>query len=149
MNQNHFDNSQFIISYELLELFKWLLEHDQEGIRKIISRALSAGLDKKLRTSGTITENPNELQKNILDFFFILESLLYEGISEEEVKKVIQQNLIPEINQIDSTTYDNNSLALSISKATNAMENHPEKNPKDILCKELLKRWKPGKLDSN
>lgn len=148
MNQKIFDNNQFIISYELLELFKWLLEYDQEGIRKLIERALSLGFDKKLKAT-TLTENSQDLQKNILDFFLLMETLLYESINEEEVRKIIQHNLIPEINQIDSTNCDNNTLAMSIAKATNAMENHPNKNPKDVLCKELLRRWKPKKLASN
>lgn len=140
------DNNQFIISYELLQFFKWLLENEQETLKKLMARALRNGLHEKLYAHLAGQEDTEQdLQQNIVDFFALLEALLYDLVNENEVEKVVQRNLIPAINNIDSTACDTNTLAVSAAKATSLWENNPQKDPKDILCKELLKRWKPSK----
>lgn len=141
------DNNQFVISYELLCLFQWLFEHEQETLKKLMEKALNNGLHERLYQRNTILQqSPQEdLQQSIIDFFSLLEILLYELLNEKQVKKVIEQNLMPAIKNIDSAAYDNATLALSIAKATAFYESNPEQNPKDILCKEILKRWKPSK----
>lgn len=147
MNHDNFDyNNQFVISYELLELFKWLLDHEQEGVKKLVDKALRNGLNNQLHMQYTKNPSQEDLQRNIIDFFMLLETILYESINEDEVRKIMQRNLLPAIDHIDSRAYDNPTLSATIARATMTAENHPERNAKDILCRELLKRWKPKKL---
>jgi hypothetical protein len=138
------DNSQFVVSHELLQLFKWLFEHEQEALKKIVGRALRNGLHETLVYAPDY-ESPEELQQSVVDFFALLETLLYELINEAEVKKVIQRDLIPALDHIDLTACDDATVAMSAAKVTSMLEEDPLKDPKVALCKELLKRWKPSK----
>ncbi len=144
-NQEPFDNddSQFVVSFELLCLLQWLFENEQETMKKLINKAFSNGLFEKLHRRERKCQE--ELQQSVLDFFSLLETLLYELLSEDEVKKIVQRNLMPSIDKIDSILYNDSNLAASVAKATAAYENNPKQNPNDILCKELLKHWKPSK----
>lgn len=147
-NQGPFDNdnSQFVISYELLCLLHWLFENEQETLKKLIEKSFSNGLAEKIyNRKAFITDSQEELQQSIIDFFLLLESFLYDLFNEQEAKKLMERHLIPAIDRIDSSTCDNTTFALSIAKATAAYENDPKQNPKEVLCKELLKRWKPSK----
>lgn len=145
MNGSFDNNDQFVISYELLQLFKWLFENEQETLKKLIERALANGLDSRISQRVTQESSQEDLQQSIIDFFALLETLLYELTSENEIKKIVEKNLMPSINQIDSKACDQSILAASVNKASSVWENNPEQNPKDILCRELLKRWKPSK----
>ncbi len=141
------DNNQFVVSYELLQLFKWLFEHEQEAVKKLLEKALHHGLQEQF-FSPTSEENSEALQQSIIDFFALLETLMYELLNEDEIKRVLERNLIPAINHIDASVYDHNALAASVAKATTAYEHNPHEDPKAIFCKELLKRWKPSKKTS-
>lgn len=143
MNSGPFDNNQFIVSYELLHLLRWLLEAEQESIKKIIKKAINSNFIEK-NIQGL--ESDQDLQLAIIDFFTMLEVLIYESLHEENIKKVFEKDLIPEINHIDSKIYDNydfNILNASISKAKNNLDN--TLSAKEVFCRELLKRWKPSK----
>lgn len=147
MTQGPFDNdNQFIVSYELLQLFKWLFENEQETLKKIINKALDKGLkDKLLKRNSTNEIDQQDLQHNIVEFFILLETLIYELLSEDQFKKGLERNLIPVIDKVDSKSYDNATFQASVAKATEAWHNNPNTNTKDVFCKELLKRWKPSK----
>lgn len=146
-NQGPNDSNQFVVSYELLQLFRWLFEHEQETLKKVMARALKNGLQEQLYShlKSAEAESTEELQQSIVDFFALLETLLYELINENEVKRIMQRNILPAIDHIDAAACDNSTVALSIAKATSLCENDPRKDPKEILFKELLKRWKPAK----
>ena len=152
MNQGPFDNdNQFVVSLELLQLLRWLLEFEQEPLKKLVQRAINNGFQDKNNKRNLVFdfESSEELQQAILDFFIMLETLLYESMDENEVKKVCQKDLIPAINNIDSRIYGNNILDASVAKAKAAFEHNPTAKAKDnvkaVFCKELLKRWKPSK----
>lgn len=148
MNQGPFDhdNNQFVVSYELLQLFSWLLEHEQESMRKLINKALKQGLQERMHSADRHEPQISEhLQQSILDFFAILDGMLYEGIDDQEFTRLMQRDLLPAIDHLDAKVYGTNNVAVSIAKATSALETHPERDAKAILCKELLKNWKPAK----
>ncbi|MBA3751918.1 hypothetical protein H0X06_03950 [Candidatus Dependentiae bacterium] len=147
INQGPFDNDgqQFVVSYQLLQLLRWLFEHEQEAVRRLVTRALTDGLDEVLTRQARPMETDGDIQQSVIEFFSLLETVLYESLNEDEVKKVIARNLIPSIDNIDSESFDEIMVASSVAKATSAVENNPYEDPKVILCKELLKRWKPSK----
>ncbi len=147
MDDNIFSHdTQFTLSYEFLGLLRWLTLHDQERLKKIITRALETGLHDELKKSATITQefsSDNEVQNSIIDFLGLMETMLFEAMNEHTVKRAIQKNLMPAIDQIDTTVCDDATVRFSVEKATATHTMH--ENPKELLLKELLKRWKPNK----
>jgi hypothetical protein len=141
INEGPFDRYQLVISYELLKLLEWLIDHEQDNLRKLIKRAVHKELF--IRPS-KIQPKEEELQQNIVAFFAIVDAILHETISEDLVKNNQHRTLIPAINNVDSTLHNPSSISTSIAKATAAAEKKGQ-DPKEILCKELLKRWKPAK----
>jgi hypothetical protein len=137
------ENTQFELSYEFLALLKWLVENEPENLKKIISRAVRSNFLSKVGTSEKV--NAEFVQSSIVDFLELIDTLLLEVSHEKRVKKAVENNLMPALEQIDSTAFDSSTLQTSLDKATAALEAFPEKNPKDLLCTELLKRWKPLK----
>jgi uncharacterized membrane protein len=141
------DGNQFVISYELLALLRWLIEHDTDKLKKIITKAQKTGLHGEI----TKIENNKESQSlddihlTIVEFFGLLESLLIESMNEKVVEKAIEKNLMPAIDHIDSSICDDATVRFSVEKATSKMDHNPEEDPQDVLYKELLKRWKPSK----
>lgn len=150
MSHSDFNDEHFVVSYELLKLLQWLLIHEQDALKKLIVTSLGKGLDYELAdthdgTNQQENESIEELQENIVDFFTLLEMLLHETLTEQNANTQIQKTMIPAINHIDTTACDLTSVALSVEKATAAVRNKTGENPKEVLCKELLKRWKPVK----
>lgn len=142
------DDTQFVLSYELLCLLRWLTEHDAEKLKKIIAKAItSEELSEEMKRvdkPDTIAQADN-IHYNIVDFLSLLESLLLESISEQLDKKARQKNLMPAIEQIDSSICDSSIVRCSLEKTASQIEYNPKLNPKEQLFKELLKRWKPEK----
>ncbi len=138
--------SQFVVSYELLCLLKWLAENDASKLKKMISKSLSLGLRKELQfTENLQREDLEEMHHSIVEFLGLLEVLLHEAMSEEAVKQAVEKKLMPAIDHIDSAVCDDATVRSSIQKATAKSETHPELNPKELLFEELLKQWKPAK----
>lgn len=146
-NQGPFDNDiqQFVVSLQLLQLLRWLFEHEQEALKRIVSRSLKRGLDDLMFTPAERTETDDDLNQSIAEFFSLLEALLYESLYEDEAKKITSRLFIPAIEHFDGTECDDSLVALSIEKAASTLENNPYEDPKEVLCKELLKQWKPSK----
>lgn len=147
MNQNPFDiENQCELSYELLYLLKWLIEHESITLKKIITRTMRNGLKEEFSSSSLLNNVSSEaIQNSIIDFLDLLDVLLHEAISEESMKKALEQNLMPSINKIDSNACDKTTVQCSLEKTTNHLEHHPNANAKELLYRELLKRWKPTK----
>lgn len=146
-NNNLPTDNQFVVSFELLQLLEWLMEHHPEEIKKIINRSLSQGLAAQIQRADDIIEGYTlqDMQDSILDFFNLLEVLLIESLGERQEDKKLQAELIPTINHIDKTSCDFTTLSTSIEKATTKISKHPHENPQTILFRELLKNWKPAK----
>ncbi len=139
------NNSQFVLSYELLVLLRWLIDHDENKIKKIIGNALKSGLQEELQLLDN-AENVaelNELQHSITDFLGILESLLIETTGEYIKEKARQQKLLPSVDRIDTTLCDDTTVRFSLEKATSELADNPDANPRELLFKELLRRWQP------
>lgn len=146
-NRGNFDDGQFIVSYELLLLLAWLCDNEQDALQALVNKALSSGLQEKLNVGLNFGEaQADVLQQTIIDFFEILENMLVEAGQEDAVKQILHRNMFPAIDHIDSTVCDQTTVAQSIEKAVSAQEKRSSKSsPKEVLMKELLKRWKPSK----
>lgn len=138
---------QFVISYELLVLLRWLIEHDADKIKKIIGKSLAAGMHEKMmqaKHTFDMTSTP-DAHYNIIEFFNVLEVIMAEALDEHVVKGVMEKNLMPAIDHIDTAECDDATVRLSIERTASKLKKHPQANAQDLLFKELLKRWKPSK----
>jgi uncharacterized membrane-anchored protein YjiN (DUF445 family) len=150
MNDNPFsnDNAQFVLSYELLCFLRWLVYNDSDKLKKLITKALASGLKDdidRIRGQKINDQMNEEVQHSILDFFNLLEMLLNESVNEQTVQRALSKNLMPAIDQIDSSICDDEVVRSSVEKVTTKIEHNPKANEqaKELLFKEVLKRWKP------
>lgn len=135
---------QLTLSYELLYLLQWIIENEQETLKVFIQEAVRRQqAAERAQKEQVYYAHDDELQQNIVDFFAVLDAVLYEAIEEESVYKAVQKNLMPSLNQIDSNACDTDTIQSSVDEATAHLDAHPEQNAKDVLYKELLKQWEP------
>lgn len=142
---SHDSNSQFALSYELLNLLKWLGDNEADKLKKVISKAIAHGLHDEIQKVNTLSD-PNlleEMHHGIIDFFELLDMLLFEAINEHVQQKAREKNLLPTIDHFDSSLLDHETVRSSVEKTTKKLDLHPNTNPKEQLFKELLKKWKP------
>lgn len=140
------NDNQLTVSYELLYLVQWLLENESGALKKLISHALENGLKQDLQTAvNSELKSTEDIQYSIVDFLALLETLLHENISEQNMKRIMEKKLMPAIDNIDNKECDKATVDFSVEKATSKIENNPEENPQEILFQELLKCWKPTK----
>lgn len=137
-------NGQFVLSYELLCLFRWLVEYHADDLKPIIAKALTNGLKDELDMMDKAEQLPaiEDVQFSIVDFFSLLENLLLDGIDESVEQQAQQQDLMPAIDKIDTTVCDNETVRFSLERVTSLLKDNPSTNMKRALFEEILKRWK-------
>lgn len=138
-------NNQFVISYELLHLLEWIVEHGSQELKQLVGKALAAGLRERMHHADSEVHVAEEMQDSIVDFFGLLEELMIETINERAILKAHEKNLMPALDHIDSTVCDTATVRSSLEKATTKMSKNPNANAQQLLFEELLKRWKPNK----
>lgn len=143
---DYFGDNQFVISYELLALLLWIIEHEDETLSNLVKKAFASGLKDKMPQNIQINDAHllEEAQQAIIDFFSIMESHMIESMHEQSVQKAIAKNLLPSIDQIDTAVCDDETVRLSVENTTNMPTNSNE-TPKETLCRELLRNWNPQK----
>lgn len=141
------NDNQLTVSYELLYLMQWLLEHEPAKLKKLIEQSLQSGLRENLQTVSQSTDlrNAEDIQYSVVDFLTLMETLLHETINEQNMKKIMEKKLMPAIDHIDNKECDQATVDFSVEKASSKLENNPQENPQEILFQELLKCWKPNK----
>jgi hypothetical protein len=117
--------NQLLVSFELICLIKWILENEDEKIKKIIVRALNSGLQEELNKKTILSKEAilDDIQSVLFDFFDMMETLLMESIGEQAIKRVIEKNLMPSIDRIDSSICDDATVRFSIEKTASKLEN--------------------------
>jgi hypothetical protein len=138
------NENNFVVSIELLLLVRWLLEQERESLKKLVVKSLQHGLLHELQAPREKLDC-DELQQSIIDFFNYLEDTVGTLMPQYDVDQVIQRAMIPAINHIDKQQCDQEIVDASIAKASTNLTKLPQHELKSILCKELLKQWKPQK----
>lgn len=140
-------DNQFVISYELLCLLRWLAENESNKLKRVISKALNSGLSKQMqRTENNADQfDLEEAQQGIIDFFCMLENIMVESLNEQAVKHAVEKNLIPALEHIDSTVCDDAMVRFSVERASSKSNHDVKESPQELFFKEILKRWKPSK----
>ncbi len=145
---NHSHEGQVLLTYELLFLLQWLMDYESESLKKIIVRSLKNGFTAQNFKNHEVLEmqiNDPNIQQCVTEFLGLLDALLIEATTELTVQKTVERNLIPALNQIDSSICDDEMVENSLKKTNARINHHPEENPQEVLLKELLRRWKPDK----
>ncbi len=143
---NQFENSQCVISYRLLKLLQWLVEHEQEGLKALVVKSIYAGVD--LISEKAVSherELEDELQQSVVDYFSLLEILVSEVIDEDDLRQTIQRQLVPALDRIDNSFCDSETVASTVEKVVSKPVVYSKEVMKQVVFKELLKRWKPIK----
>lgn len=146
-HDDFFSAGQFVISYELIALLNWFIAHEDKVLTKLVRRAVQDGIKYSVHNEPHLshTELSQKAQQTIIDFFTILESHMIDALDKDTVQHAIAKNLLPAIDQIDTTACDPLAMRKSIEKATHAHEAQTQEQAKELLCKELLRHWKPTK----
>jgi len=147
-DENNISKNQFTVSYELLTLLQWLASQEEGSLKKMIQHALGHGLKHKLQQPSNFNEHnlADTIQYSIVEFFALLEALLLESIDEQTVQNAIEYKLMPAIDRIDPNVCDDETIRISVEKATAKLgDNHNSAHAQELLFKELLKQWRPTK----
>ncbi len=149
MNNNDFDQpgDQFVLSQELVQLMEWILEHEADGLKRVIARAIAKGMHKRDKHE-SIAYNPEDYQHSVIDFFSLMELLMIEVTSEHSVSRILQKNLLPAVDHVDNSACDVATIQSSATFATSKAERKPQQYARDVFLKELLKRWKPDSTEN-
>lgn len=141
-----------LLSFELLHLLQWLIDHEGEALKKLVEKAVKAGYKTPGYPSNDFVElqvsDPN-IQQSIVEFLSLMDSLLLEAHHEQTVQKTLDHLAVPALNHIDSKICNEEVVQMSLEKASSRMKCHPEQNHQEVVLKELLKRWKPAKKSMN
>lgn len=137
----------FMVSYELLELLEWLIEHESDAMKKLIVKSLRNGLQEKImhRAMSNSSTNTEELYSSITDFFLLMEALLAETNTEDAAAQALQRHEVPAVNSVDIRQCGADVVALSAAKASSLARGNATEATKSAFCRELIKRWKPQK----
>jgi hypothetical protein len=140
------NNSQVILSYELLALLSWMIRNEIPALKQMISKAITNKHRAPAHQANFATvQTAEDAHEGIIEFFGSLESLMIEVMNEQSIEKVLEKNLMPAIDHIDTAACDDALVRNSILKATSALKHHPHENPQHLLFKELLRQWRPEK----
>lgn len=139
-----FENSQLVVSYELLQFLRWVVTTEPESLQVLMRQSLEAQAGHGLNSSiEDIAPNHEELQRSVIDFFDLLENKLQEIIHTDHDAKPAAQALSPTVTSIDSSLCDENTVAVSIAHAASQLTLGTPQHAKEMLYKELLKNWRP------
>jgi hypothetical protein len=148
MNKINTETTQLTVSYELLLLLNWIITHEKGRFKKIIHKSLKTGLlvelEKTNRMHDANSALAHRLQGNVIDFFNLLELLLHDAVSETLEQTASQKKLMETIDHIDATVCDTETVRSSIQEISATLHENPNANAKEMLLKEVLKKWKPN-----
>ncbi|MBN1549503.1 hypothetical protein JW872_02480 [Candidatus Babeliales bacterium] len=134
---------QVVVSLELVKLIEWILEHENEGLRRLINRAVFKGMTANKPSQDF--ESLDDMNQYIVNFLSKMEVFLDNAV-EQQLRKTLKKNdIIPAVRHIDTTSCDTSFIEHTIERITNKLPNPTNASPKELLLKELLKRWNPGK----
>ena len=120
-NHNKFDSTQFIMSYELLRLLQWLIDHDPKGLQQLVSHALQNGLGEHIKHMPSKEDQKRasaELQDSIIDFFATLEMLLHTSLNEDDTKETMTEHMLPALKYMDTSLRNTEVINTSLEKAS-------------------------------
>lgn len=151
-NNDYNQESQLVLSYEILTLLEWLIEHENHALQLLVKKALANGLRKKVhppRSASNRSVSAKAMQAIVIDFFANLDHTLSLSLQEDLLDRAAKNDLLRSLEHIDTQHCDSITLAQSVEQATRTIERHPEQNAKELFCKEFLHRWNPNNSETS
>ena len=144
-----------IISVEVIHLLKWIMEHGQEDLNSLVTKAIDHGcLDINENTRFDSTKNLAAFQQVV----FSLVAFLERGVDKYAASN---GNMTPAVEMLMEKLW---GCKLDPDLIINSVRTASLKSRNDVQCKEapllgqedllqsifsnLLKKWKPGKKDT-
>lgn len=140
-------SGQLIVSRELILLIRWLMENQEEALRKMVKKAVAHDahteqVDPLSMEFGI--ESLEDMNQHLGDFFILLESLLEDAISQQVLQTARAKNLMPTIDHLDGSSYAPETVRACLEKTAKKLATDPTSNAKEQLFEELLKQWRPA-----
>jgi len=147
LDTNH---TQCTLSFELLKLMQWWITQEPGILKKMITNSLENGLRDYLKAHNDMDAFKEQaaLHHNIVDFFSCIETLLNQSLEEHKAHDALQRQLIPDAHNIDGISLRGPTIKESLAHATQQYLQKQDQSPRQLLFKEVLKRWKPSKKTS-
>jgi len=148
-NESLFENSQLTVSYELLQFLRWVVITEPEIVQTLMHQAYESGFMDQITPHNDAqhhhySPSDEELQRNVIDFFDLLEVKLQEtSMNTEHESSCIEKTFRPAVNHIDSSICDDDIVALSVAQASSQLQANNPQTAQEALYKELLKNWRP------
>lgn len=141
------NHTQCTLSYELLKLMQWWITQEPAILKRMISYSLENGLRDYLKSHNDMDafKEQASLHHNIIDFFSCIETLLNQSLEEHRAQDSLQRQLIPAAHNIDGLSSRGPTIKESLAQATKQYLQEEGDSPRELLFKELLKRWKPSR----
>ncbi|KKR95952.1 MAG: hypothetical protein UU47_C0022G0013 [candidate division TM6 bacterium GW2011_GWE2_41_16] len=138
------DSENVSITEETLQTIEWLVEYDQEILKALLLRTYQKRCAYEINQMQQL-----DPQETVLKLLSLVDILHQEIIEESAAQHVLQNALIPTIKQLDTSSFGKKTVEQSTHKAlTKKTKMLSKENKKAILCRELLRRWKPTKKQS-
>ena len=146
-HDNMFEEDQFVISYELLHILHWLLKYEQAGLSELITQAFVKGYEEKLKQQDLYAQiqHSDDVQNSIVHFFNFLEQHVATISNSENSKKIMHQNIIRTLDQIDPKRFDYDTIKSTVLATADKIKPKNQTEAKTLFLKELLKQWNPKK----
>jgi len=140
-------DDQFVISYELLYIFHWILKYEQQAFKELVYRAFAKGIDDKISHQDLVSQvqHSEDIQNSIIDFFAILEEYLSTIADEASTKHLMHNQVLQTLAHIDPKRFDTSTIKSSMMAAAEKIDMANQSQAKEFLLKELLKQWNPKK----
>jgi hypothetical protein len=147
MNDDMMLQEQFVISYELLHLLAWLLKYQEAELSQIIVQACIKGYEEKLKQQTVYDQiqNSEDVQHIMVKFFNFLEHNIANISTMEQDKKLVNQDLIKTLDQIDPECFDYDTIKSTVLATADKITPHGDDDAKNLFLKELLRQWDPTK----
>jgi hypothetical protein len=134
------EEHNIVISAELLRFLEWLCEHEQDTLKKLITKALHSPHHELSLQKTTV----DDIKDQVVHFFSLLDALLQEANLEKSAQEDFNHILVPAINKVDITQCTADTIAKSLDKLTSTPGIKTTPEAKEIFCKALLKNWSPS-----
>ena len=148
-NEEQLDNehSHLMLSWELLAFLVWATRHGKNHLNALIGHAYKAGLEHdihKIKHLAHTYDGMEAMQDQIVHFFDLLEEILSEARATNLRKRTQNTQLGVIAEHVDHTMCDEETIRTSLEQAaSHACKNSSAGTAKQLLAREILKRWKP------
>jgi len=124
---NPFNEQHVVVSLELLRLLYWLIEHEQESLKRLMRKALDQQITAQPQSIESFLES-DASPDQAAHLFILLEALLNEVLAEQTETQQLQVSTVPALRNIDSSQCSEELIHQSIAKATATKERSPERS---------------------